>query len=190
MKISRLSAYSLLVLPALFVAPTLAKTTASKPAVKHDHKPQTQKEIYTAQILTTDKSRYAAMVKADAEALAPLLTEDLTYIRSTGVVQTKHGLLDEVKSGKMRYQKIESQNSTIRIHGETAILTGQAYFELVRYGKEEDVMAVFTSVYVLNGKPGARHWQLAAWQSNLTPTKKHLAAIEEYNKKSVQKIAH
>lgn len=120
------------------------------------------------------------MVKADVKALSPMLSDDLTYVRSTGVVQTKIGLLNEVKNGKMRYRKIESQKPMIRFYGETAIVNGLAYFELVRYGKEEDVLAVFTAVYVLNGKGTGLHWQLAAWQSNLTPTKKHLAAIGNY----------
>lgn len=175
MKISRLPFCSLLALPALFVAPVLSKPTAVKQSIAATELNCIPK---ADQILAVEKSRYAAMVKADVAALKPMLADDLTYIRSTGVVQNKAGLLDEVKSRKMRYQKIEPQKPTIRIHGDTAIVTGQTYFELVRYGKEEDVMAVFTAVYVLNGKPGQRHWQLAAWQSNLTPTKKQTAATK------------
>ncbi len=175
MNISRLRRYFLLALPALFVTPGIAvPTAANAPAVttKSNRNPQT--EVFTAQILAAEKRRYAAMVKADVKALSPLLSNDLTYIRSTGVMQTKIGLLDEVKSGKMRYQKIEPQRTKVRFYGQTAIVTGLTYFELVRYGKEEDVLAVFTAVYVSNGKGTDRHWQLAAWQSNLTPTKKHI----------------
>lgn len=62
-----------------------------------------------------------------------------------------------------------------RFYGEKAIVNSLTYFKLAHYGKEEDVLAVFTAVYVSKGKRADRHWQLAAWQSNLTPTKKHTA---------------
>lgn len=191
MKNSPIRLLTLLVLPSVFAASaSQAKTVKMPTQPVVCIKTMSRNTVFATQVAAADQRRYAAMVKADIKALAPLLSDDLTYTRSTGIVQSKAGLLNEVKNGKMRYRKIESKNPTIRIHGETAIVTGTAFFELVRYGKAEAVTAVFTSVYVLNGKAGNRRWQLSAWQSNFTPTKKTLNHIDNYNKNTAKKSAN
>lgn len=53
------------------------------------------------------------MVKADIKALILLLSNDLTCIRSTGVMQTKIGLLDEVK----RQNALSSKHRTLKADG-------------------------------------------------------------------------
>ena len=187
MKNSPIRLLPLLVLPSVFAVAATRATAAKTPSKPVVHcKTMSQKATFATQVTAADQRRYAAMVKMDMKALAPLLANDLTYARSTGIVQNKAGFLDEVKNGKMRYRKIESK-PTVRVYGETAILTGTAYFELVRYGKEEAVTAVYTSVYVLNGQGSNRRWQLAAWQSNFTPTKKILDHIKNYNKNVAKK---
>ena len=64
-----------------------------------------------------------AMIKADAADLSLVVSEDLSYGHSSGVIQDKAGFLQEVVSkNPMTYQSIERESETVRISGNTAIM--------------------------------------------------------------------
>ena len=54
-----------------------------------------------------------AMINKDERALTQLLNADLSYGHSNGWVQTKTELINDLKSGKLTYSKIENTTVTI-----------------------------------------------------------------------------
>jgi ketosteroid isomerase-like protein len=113
------------------------------------------------EILAADALRFAAMVQGDLKALEGLLAEDLTYTHSTGQAETRAQFLEGMRSGTLRYLAAEPSDAVVRIHGETAIVTGRAEMRVSTQGKELTVPVRFTEVWVKSG--GA--WKMAAWQS-------------------------
>lgn len=81
--------------------------------------------------MLAEKQRYAAMTKPDVAALEPLLSGDLVYAHSTGKLQSKNELLADLKSGAMRYRKIETTAPFIRFYGEVAVVNGVGDFEVM-----------------------------------------------------------
>lgn len=65
----------------------------------------------------------AAMIKADAMELVAIVSDDLDYGHSSGLVQDKSGFIQEVVSkNPMAFQSIERENETIKISGNTAVM--------------------------------------------------------------------
>lgn len=153
-----------LLLPALAAAqrpePPVPETTPGPPALA----PQAPAypEDGTAAVKAVELQRFEFMVKGDAALVERLLAEDLTYVHSTGVVDTKASFLQSLASGKLRYLALTPSEVAVRLLGTAAaVVTGRADVKVVANGKEISFPARFTSVY-------AKHhgrWLLAAWQS-------------------------
>jgi hypothetical protein len=153
-----------LLLPALAAAqrpePPVPETTPG-PAVTAPT-PPAYPDDGTAAVKAVELQRFEFMVKGDTTLLERLLAEDLTYVHSTGVVDTKASFLQSLSSGKLRYLALTPSEVAVRLVGTAAaVVTGRADVKVVANGKEISFPARFTSVY-------AKHhgrWLLAAWQS-------------------------
>lgn len=132
-----------LLLATLFILPSLAIADARE------------------DVLAADARRFAAMVGGDLATLEGLLTEDLIYTHSNGLVETRAQLLESLRSGKLRYLAAERSGETVRLHGDTAIVTGQADLKVSAQERELTLTVRFTEVWVKSGGG----WKLAAWQS-------------------------
>ena len=128
--------------------------------------------VFKAQVLLAENQRYAAMTKPDMDALDPLLSSDLVYTHSTGKLQSKTELLADLKSGAMRYRKIETSAPMVRLYGEVAVVNGVGDFEVTVNTSEQKARLVFTAVYLLKGEALDRRWQLASWHSSALPAEK------------------
>ena len=63
-----------------------------------------------------------AQAAGNAEGLAPLCAEELSYSHSSGAVDTKATLLDGVKNAKYKWTTLEYKNPTVRVVGPAAIV--------------------------------------------------------------------
>lgn len=100
-----------------------------------------------------ERQRYDYMVKRNVLALNDLITEDLTYVHSSGVSENKAQFLAATE--KSTYASIEPKSEDVRIYGKTAIVAGIADFKM-QNGAVTTLR--FTNVYVKDGK----QWKLAA----------------------------
>jgi ketosteroid isomerase-like protein len=112
-------------------------------------------------VKAAELERFAAAEKNDLDALGKLLSDDLTYTHSTGVLETKAVFLEHLKSGKLQFKKIEPADLQVRVFGATAVINGTAKLAVVSDGQAKDVNIRFTDVWVSN----AGKWQMVAWQS-------------------------
>lgn len=109
--------------------------------------------------------RFEAMTKGDVAALDGLLAEELTYTHSTGQVETKRQFLDDVRSGRLKYEFIAPEDVLVRVYGTTAVATGRARIQVRTQGQEMGIQIRYTDVYVKR----AGRWKLVAWQSTRLP---------------------
>jgi len=128
---------------ALFAAAALLSAAAPEDAVK-------QAEL----------SFTKAIVAKDAAALEKLLGDDLTYAHSDGHHDTKASYIDNLKTGKQKYDKAEAGDLSVRVYGNTAVLTGK--WNLVT---DRPLALSILHVYVKRGG----QWQLVAHQSARLP---------------------
>jgi ketosteroid isomerase-like protein len=66
-----------------------------------------------------------AMVENDAHAIGRYMSDDWTIIGSDGSVSDKPSFLGLVQSGALSHDVMESDDLSIRIYGETAVVTAR-----------------------------------------------------------------
>ncbi len=121
-----------------------------------------------AALATAHAARLRAMVDGDLPALRERLAEDLTYVHSTGRIDTRDSLLAALEGGGLRYLAIDDrQEAPPRLYGDgtVGVITGTARFRVRAGGAEHRPTLRYTAVYVQRDG----RWQLAAWHSCQAP---------------------
>lgn len=112
-------------------------------------------------LLAADAARSAAMVTADVATLGRLLGDDLTYVHSTGAVDTKARLIERLREHELRYVSITRQESQVRLYGTTGVIVGIAQLQVEKGGDARAMTLRYSATYLhRDGR-----WQLVAYQS-------------------------
>lgn len=106
---------------------------------------------------------WAAAAKAgDPAKLEKLLSNDLTYIHATGIIDDKASYIEKLKSKKQKYDGIIHSNVRVKVfNGNTAVLTARMRMHGTNQAGPFDDQLLLIHVWVKTN--GA--WQLAAHQT-------------------------
>jgi hypothetical protein len=115
--------------------------------------------------LAAEDARYLAQTSANIVAMEALFGDDLVYQHSTGALDDKVGFVQAIRSGAVRYRKMERQDVKVRIYGGIAIITGKAQFEVTVNGVDGTVRLRFHSIWAKRGAG----LQFVSWQATLLP---------------------
>ncbi len=80
-------------------------------------------DIRNGVIMMKMLSLKTALIKKDSVSLTKLLSEDVTYGHTNGMIQTKQQLIRDVVSGTQDYKSIEPSDMKIRFYDNTAVVT-------------------------------------------------------------------
>lgn len=116
-------------------------------------------------VRTAEAQRIQALLTRDFETLDRLLAEDLTYTHTNAKVDRKADYLEPFKSGRTRYVSLEPSEITVRVYGDTAVLTGRMMSVALVAGAESRTDLRFTSVWIRRDG----RWQMVAWHSSRVP---------------------
>ena len=120
------------------------------------------------EILLLEKSLYRAMIDRDYRRLGELLSDDLVYMHSTAIAESKTEYLAAVAKGLYEYERIESTDVSVRIHGDTAVETGRVEMSVSAAGEPKTTIhLLFTLVWVKR----AGRWRLQIRQATRIPMK-------------------
>lgn len=101
------------------------------------------------EVLAAERSRRDALVADDMDALSLLISDDVTHVHTTGIVQDKAALLNHA-GGFLRFINIERHDLKVRAVDENlAIMTGGMTNTVARRGHDErvEVQAFVTQVW-------------------------------------------
>lgn len=110
--------------------------------------------------------KYQAAVKAnDAAGMAAILHPQMTLVVGSGGVVSREDLLNEARSGAVAYeiQDEEPGSQTVRVYGDTAIVTAKLRIKYSRSGQAFDRTLWFSDTYVRTGGG----WRYAFGQASL-----------------------
>ena len=99
------------------------------------------------------------------DSLELLLDDRVTYVHSSGWVQNKREVIDDLKTGKLNYVKVTIKEATARMYDKTAIVNGIATIDGLMEGKSFVVELRYTEVYASKGK----NWLLVSRHANKMP---------------------
>ena len=117
--------------------------------------------------LAAEDARYAAQMGDDYGALQKLLGNDLVYVHSSAVVDTKASYIDSMKSGTVKYRVMRRSDVTVRTFGCVAIISGLGNFDVTVKGQDVAVEIRFHSIWAKrdNGL------EFISWEATRTPAK-------------------
>lgn len=117
------------------------------------------------QIITAEKGWAAAVVAKDFARLDAMLTPDLIYAHSTGIIDDKTQYLEKMRTGKQNYAGIEHKSTTVRFHGDAAVAHSQIRMHGTNASGPFNDQLMMMHVWVKSkGK-----WLLAAHQTTKLP---------------------
>jgi ketosteroid isomerase-like protein len=94
-------------------------------------------------------TQYQAAVKVnDAATMDRLLADDFILVTGSGKVYTKTDLLNEARGGLVVYDHQEDTAQTVRVWGDTAVVTAKLWEKGTDKGKPIDYTVWFSDTYV------------------------------------------
>ena len=136
-----------LLLLALFFSLTQLKGTAQN---------KNEKELAGA----IEKFRLA-LIDPDAATLASMVSDDLTYAHSTGLVEDKAAFIQALVSGKSDFKTITLSDQRIQLLDKTAVVWHKLAADITDNGNEASVKLIILTVWQRQ-KDG---WKLVARQA-------------------------
>jgi uncharacterized protein (TIGR02246 family) len=112
------------------------------------------------QILALHEAGDRALMSADIPALAEIFADDYVQYNEAGKAFTRKDVLNNFRTGAIRYPSIISTRRQIRIFGDTAVVHGAESDEVEAEGKRFSVNYVYLDV--LRKENG--QWKLVASQ--------------------------
>lgn len=113
-----------------------------------------------------DASWNSLRLKSDVEGLERLLGDDWVLTHSDGRVQDKADYLRELSSRTRANQIIENQDVELRLHGDTAVVTGTSVQAGTRDGQPWSGRFRFTRTWILR----EGNWRMLASHSSRIAT--------------------
>jgi ketosteroid isomerase-like protein len=128
-------------LSAALTAATLLTAAGASPASPEEDR---------ATVAAIDTRYQAAVQRNDAETMGQILHEDFVLVLGSGRTATRADLLNEARAGTIQYeQQVEDPGTqTVRMYGDTAIVTARLWLKYTREGKAFERRLWFSDTYV------------------------------------------
>jgi ketosteroid isomerase-like protein len=110
-----------------------------------------------------DKEYQAAVKINDANTMARILADDFVLVTGSGKTYTKADMLEDARSGGSTYQQNDEDVQTVRVWGDTAVVTAKLWEKGATNGKPFNRKFWFSDTYVRT----AAGWKYAFAQSSL-----------------------
>ena len=139
----------------LFAAALATAACGSMPAIDEEAAP------FVATALRQANENWLNGLRTGSPALLePLLSSDATITFPDGTTATKASLLEDLRSGRLKFDSVAGEQSRTRILVRTAIVTGTATMHLQRDSLPGAERVRYTALYAWTGN----RWVMEAWQ--------------------------
>jgi ketosteroid isomerase-like protein len=110
-----------------------------------------------------DTQYQAAVKNNDANTMAQILADDFVLVTGSGKTYSKTDLLNEARSGRIVYEHQEDGEQTVRVWGDSAVVTAKLWEKGTENGKPFEYTVWFSDLYLCT--PSG--WQYEFGQSSL-----------------------
>ena len=101
-----------------------------------------------ATIARLDTEYQAAVERNDAETMDRILADDFVLVTGLGKTYSKQDLLEEARSGRVVYEFQRDTEQTVRVWGDTAVITALLAAKGTDDGEAFDYKLWFSDTYV------------------------------------------
>ena len=101
-----------------------------------------------AKIVAALDTEYQAAVKNnDADTMDRILSDDMVVVLGSGKIYTKADLLQMARTRRVQYEHQEDSDQTVRVWGDTAVVTAKIWLKGTDEGKPFDWHVWFSDTY-------------------------------------------
>jgi ketosteroid isomerase-like protein len=104
-------------------------------------------EVDRNTVAALDKEYQAAVKKNDAETMAHILADDFVLVTGSGKTYSKADMLEDARRGDA-YEENDEEGQTVRLWGDTAVVTAKLWEKYASNGKSYDHKFWFSDTYV------------------------------------------
>jgi ketosteroid isomerase-like protein len=102
-----------------------------------------------AKIVAALDTKYQAAVKNnDADTMDRILADHMVVVLGSGKIYTKAELLQMARTRRVQYEHQEDSDQTVRVWGDTAVVTAKIWLKGTDEGKPFDWQVWFSDTYV------------------------------------------
>ena len=103
-----------------------------------------------AEVSRLDIEYQAAVKRNDPESMGRILADDFTLVLGNGTTQSKGDLLEEARSRLVEWEQQDeiAGSQTVRVSGDTAVVTAKLWCKGTTRGKAFDKKLWFSDTYV------------------------------------------
>lgn len=99
-------------------------------------------------VAALDTEYQAAVKENDVATMDRILADNFILVTGRGKTFTKADLLNEARSGRYVYERQEDSQQTVRVWGDTAVITALLWAKGTEAGKAFDYKLWFSDVYL------------------------------------------
>ena len=125
-------------------------------------------DVAKKEVAGVERDFNQALLSADIDSLEQILDESFIWTQQSGEEVTRQQLIENLKAGRLKYSKLETNSVTISISGETAIVRGDSLRQRSAIpgqtgaGDTEPFKVNYTLTFVNKGGP----WKAIAMHSS------------------------
>ena len=144
--------FNLIILVAAFVF----LTGCNEKKIPMENNNEAQEEV-----LAAHEKRRIATLSGDADAVASMMTEDLTFTHANAVVENKAQFVEALKTRRLQYKALTDEDTMVRVHGSTGVASGICRILVDASGTLIDIRVQFTELWVKEQET----WQMMLWHA-------------------------
>jgi len=110
-----------------------------------------------------DTQYQTAVKNNDAAVMGRILADDFVLVTGSGKTYSKADLITEARSGLVHYERQDDVDQTVRVWGDTAVITAKLWEKGTDNGKPFDRVVWFSDTYVRT----PQGWRYVFGQSSL-----------------------
>jgi len=128
--------------------------------------PRTEEEA-KKEVAATEAAFHQAILAADIKKLESLTDESFIWTHAAGEQMTRQQLVDQLGSGRLKYSKLETNNVTVSVYGDTAVVRGASPRQRSSMpGEGSGDASPFTAYYTLTFINKGSGWKAVAMHTS------------------------
>ena len=113
------------------------------------------------EVLAAHEERRIATLNGDANTVASMMTDDLTFTHANAVVETKEQFIDALETRRLQYKTLTDEDLQVRVNGTTGVVSGTVHIVVDASGTEYDLRVLFTELWVKEDDT----WKMMLWHA-------------------------
>ncbi|MCH7415419.1 nuclear transport factor 2 family protein [Belliella sp. R4-6] len=112
-------------------------------------------------VLAAHEQRRSATLNGDANTVASMMTDDLTFTHANAVLESKEQFVEALETQRLQYRALTDEDVQVRVNGSTGVVSGTVHIVVEAAGTEYDLRVLFTELWVKEGNS----WKMMLWHA-------------------------